>query len=75
MKEEVILEIQTRLDTNEEKYLEIYVHHRRGRMDHTHQLLTEQFWGKLAGWKMNLLSHAGRKVLTKSVLISTSVYM
>jgi hypothetical protein len=35
-KEEVILAIQARLASDREKYLGIYVHHQRGRMDHTH---------------------------------------
>ncbi|KAJ4811749.1 RNA-directed DNA polymerase (reverse transcriptase)-related family protein [Rhynchospora pubera] len=40
----------------------------------TGQMLLERMQAKLTGWKMNMLSHAGRLVLIKSVLMSLPVY-
>ncbi|KAJ3687279.1 hypothetical protein LUZ61_016443 [Rhynchospora tenuis] len=40
----------------------------------TGNMLLERLKSKLAGWRSNLLSHAGRLVLIKSVLMSVPVY-
>ncbi|KAJ4802046.1 RNA-directed DNA polymerase (reverse transcriptase)-related family protein [Rhynchospora pubera] len=40
----------------------------------TAQLLLDKLKSKLTGWRSNMLSHAGRLVLIKSVLMSVPVY-
>lgn len=42
--------------------------------DLTHGLLIERMYSKLAGWRMEMLSFAGRVALLKSVLIFLPVY-
>lgn len=48
--------------------------HNSSQRDLTHDLLVQKFHSRLAGWKINLLSHTGRLALIKSVLMTISVY-
>lgn len=48
--------------------------HNSSQRDLTHDLLVQKFHSRLAGWKINLLSHAGRLALIKSVLMTIPVY-
>lgn len=58
----------------QEKYLGILVTQEGGGRDLSHKQLLEKVQEKLVGWKANLLSHAGRLTLIKSVLLSLPVY-
>lgn len=60
--------------SEEEKYLGVYVAHRRLEQYLTHKLLIDKFYNKLARWKVNIFSFAGRLELIKSVLLSVPIY-
>ncbi|KAJ3704591.1 hypothetical protein LUZ61_008296 [Rhynchospora tenuis] len=58
---------------HDEKYLGIMIGP-RGDSKKNGDLLLEKMKQKLAGWKSNMLSHAGRLILIKSVLMTMPVY-
>ncbi|KAJ3699752.1 hypothetical protein LUZ61_003457 [Rhynchospora tenuis] len=60
--------------SSHERYLGIMLD-KKGDTKHNGRMLVEKLKGKLAGWKANMLSHAGRLVLIKSVLMSMPVYV
>lgn len=57
-----------------EKYLGIIVSQSNRQQDVTHGILMDKLYSKLAGWKVGMLSFAGRVTLLKSVLASIPVY-
>ncbi|KAJ4787969.1 RNA-directed DNA polymerase (reverse transcriptase)-related family protein [Rhynchospora pubera] len=57
----------------EERYLGVILAHSNSAKK-TGNLLLEKLKAKLSGWRSNMLSHAGRLVLIKSVLMSVPVY-
>ncbi|KAJ4750854.1 RNA-directed DNA polymerase (reverse transcriptase)-related family protein [Rhynchospora pubera] len=57
----------------EEKYLGVMLNE-KGDIRSNGKLLLEKLKAKLSGWKSHMLSHAGRLVLIKSVLMSMPVY-
>lgn len=57
-----------------DKYLGIITSQNDHRLNLTHDLLFEKIASRLAGWKIGLLSHAGRLALIKAVLQSIPVY-
>ncbi|KAJ3701003.1 hypothetical protein LUZ61_004708 [Rhynchospora tenuis] len=57
----------------EEKYLGVFLN-RKGDIKRNGRVLLEKLKAKLTGWKAHMLSHAGRLVLIKSVLMSMPVY-
>lgn len=63
-----------RATENNEKYLGIVVSQSNRQQDITHELLMDKLYKKLAGWKIGMLSFAGRVALLKSVLTSIPVY-
>lgn len=73
-RQEVMQELAAKMAEESDKYLGVYITHGRTDQDLTHNLLVEKFYNKLAGWKANFLSFAGRLTLIKSVLISVPVY-
>lgn len=73
-KERLRLEIGAREADQTEKYLGVLVTQGQQQIDLIHNLLIEKFNSKLAGWKVHMLSFAGRLTLIKSMLISIPVY-
>lgn len=73
-KQEILGVLQARVANDKEKYLGVVLAQGRSQQKHTGQMIVSKFQGKLAGWKVNMLSHAGRTVLIKSVLSSVPVY-
>ena len=57
-----------------ERYLGVVVTDSNRQNDLTHNLLVDKLYSKLSGWKINMLSLAGRVALIKSVLVSIPVY-
>ncbi|KAJ3701906.1 hypothetical protein LUZ61_005611 [Rhynchospora tenuis] len=57
----------------EERYLGVMIS-QKGDIKRSGVMLLEKIKSKLTGWKSNMLSHAGRMVLIKSVLMSMPVY-
>lgn len=66
--------MQATLATNKEKYLGVVLTQGRQQAKQTGDMLVQKFQQKLVGLKVNLLSHAGKMVLIKSVLTSVPVY-
>ncbi|KAJ4755501.1 RNA-directed DNA polymerase (reverse transcriptase)-related family protein [Rhynchospora pubera] len=64
---------QARRVHGEERYLGIMIG-QKGDIKNNGRRLLEKIRSKLTGWKSQLLSHAGRLVLIKSVLMSLPVY-
>lgn len=73
-RELVTAEFGAKMAEDREKYLGIIVSPNQNTHDLTHNLLVDKVQQRLAGWKTNFLSHAGRLVLIKSVLLSLPVY-
>lgn len=67
-------EFNATLAEEKEKYLGVIVTAQRMQNDLTHDLLVEKLYSRLAGWKIGMLSIAGRVALIKSVLLSIPVY-
>ncbi|KAJ4730974.1 RNA-directed DNA polymerase (reverse transcriptase)-related family protein [Rhynchospora pubera] len=64
---------QARKVQGEERYLGIIIGE-RGDIKRNGRLLLEKIRTKLSGWKSHMLSHAGRMILIKAVLMSIPVY-
>jgi hypothetical protein len=62
------------LAEEKEKYLGVFLQTNSRAQDATENLLVDKSWGKFAGWKVNLLSPAGRVALIKYVMVSLPVY-
>lgn len=73
-RQNILAEFTARLAGEHEKYLGILVTQTPNARDLTHDQLVDKFQKKLSGWKANLLSHAGRLTLIKTVLFSLPVY-
>lgn len=73
-KEAVLHALKAKMADAGEKYLGAIIDTHKGVNDRTNDLLLEKFSGRFAGWRMNLLSHAGRLALIKSTLQSIPVY-
>lgn len=63
-----------RLAEDSEKYLGIIVTQQGRENEYTQGLLLERMRAKLAGWRVGLLSAAGRLALIKAVLVSIPIY-
>lgn len=59
---------------DDERYLGVFISTQSSQRDLTHDLLVQKFHSHLAGCKINLLSHAGRPALIKSMLMTIPVY-
>lgn len=70
----VVRELRAAQAENQEKYLGVFLNRDQLQHRNTHELLIEKIHSRLAGWKVNLLSHAGRAVMIRSVLMSIPVY-
>lgn len=73
-KNDILLVMNARVAGDKERYLGVVLSQGKLQQTHTGELLVHKFHEKLAGWKINLLSHAGRTVLIKSILTSVPVY-
>lgn len=70
----ILSELKAQPAAEDEKYLGIVVSQSNGHRDTTHDMLVDRMYSKLAGWKINLLSFAGRVTLLQSVLMTLPVY-
>lgn len=70
----IIQELGARTSDEREMYLGVFITHGHVNQDLTHTLLLQKMRDRLAGWKLNMLSNAGRVVLIKYVLASLPVY-
>lgn len=73
-KQEILNILQARVAVDKEKYLGAVLSQGRYQQRNTGEILTKKFQAKLEGWKVGLLSYAGRSILIKSVLCSVPVY-
>ena len=73
-RDEVLTVLGAKEAGHREKYLGVFIAKNQNRRDQSHELLLQRLHSKLSGWKMNVLSQAGRLALIKSVLISIPVY-
>lgn len=73
-KQGIIAKLQAKEAGENEKYLGVVIARQAQQADLTHEMLVEKMMSKLAGWKVNILSFAGRVTLIKPVLVAIPVY-
>lgn len=73
-RERIMTEFRAKEAGEDEKYLGIVITKSSRQVDLTHNMLLEKMENRLAGWKVNMLSFAGRVTLIKSVLLALPVY-